>query len=280
MQNLEKLISRDSKVLEAGRYNLILIITLFIINQKLCFAQNQFTLLNKDTDWKLAFKDPCTGNWYKKWFLDGKMAKIKNSKAGMNFSAGPENRNDAHHAVLWTKKSFRGDLKIEYNYTRTDNQTINVNILFIQATGIDQDSFAKDITKWNEFRTIPTMSKYFKYMKTLHVSYAAFNTVNDDSTSDYIRARQYPVTEESTFKDIEIPPTYYKTGLFLPGVTYQMTWLKSGEYLYLNVEGDGKVQTYSWHLDKPEKITQGRIGLRHMYTRSATYSDFKVYIRK
>ena len=261
-------------------YVIVLTILITSTNGKVAHGQADFTSLADSINWQLQFEDSCTGNWQNHWFLDGELATIENSEKGMNFSAGPENRNDAHHAVLWTKQSFEGDLKIEYHYTRTDTQKINVNILFIQATGVGRDSFDTDISKWNKFRTVPTMSKYFRYMKTLHISYAAFNTVNDDSTSDYIRVRQYPVTEESTFQEIEIPPTYYKTGLFLPGVTYKMTWIKSGEYLNLEVEGDNKVQKYSWRLDKPEKITVGRIGLRHMYTRSATYRDFKVYIRK
>jgi hypothetical protein len=83
----------------------------------------------------LKFSDPCTEDWEDNWFLDGNIATVENTENGMNFKAGPVNRNDAHHAVLWTKESFSGDVKIEYNYTRTDSQTVNVNILYIQATG-------------------------------------------------------------------------------------------------------------------------------------------------
>jgi hypothetical protein len=50
---------------------------------------------------------------------------------------------------------------------------------------------------------------------------------NDDPEDDYIRVRQYPVTEEVTFKDMAIEPDYFKTGLFLPGVTYKITVIKS-----------------------------------------------------
>ena len=49
--------------------------------------------------------------------------------------AGPVPRENASHAVLWTKQSFAGDVKIEYEYTRTDDANQYVNILYIQATG-------------------------------------------------------------------------------------------------------------------------------------------------
>ncbi|GJM34975.1 MAG: hypothetical protein DHS20C18_39760 [Saprospiraceae bacterium] len=240
---------------------------------------DNFKELSESPDWKLQFSDPCTKDWQSNWFLDGQLATIKHGEKGMDFSAGPVNRNDAHHAVLWTKESFKGDIKIEYNYTRTDSQMVNVNILYIQATGIGRDSFETDISKWNEFRKVPTMSKYYNYMKTIHISYAAFNMVNDDPDADYIRIRQYPVTEKISFDDMEIPPAYYETGLFRTGVTYKMTWIKTKSKLYLKVEGNEMKKEYSWDLNKPESITEGRIGLRHMYTRSANYSDFKVYVK-
>ena len=198
----------------------------------------------------------------------------------MNFSAGPVNRNDAHHAVLWTRESFKGDIKIEYNYTRTDSQMVNVNILFIQATGIGTEAFDEDISKWNDFRKVPTMSKYYNNINTIHISYAAFKMVNNDPEADYIRVRQYPVSEEITFDDMEIPPSYYETGLFKTGVTYKMTWIKTKTKLCLKVEGGDLVKNYSWEIKKPVSITEGRIGLRHMYTRSANYSDFKVYVKE
>jgi hypothetical protein len=242
-------------------------------------SQDEFNKVNESPDWKLKFSDACTDHWQNEWFLDGELATITHSDKGMNFSAGPVNRNDAHHAVLWTKKSFDGEIKIEYNYTRTDSQIVNVNILYIQATGIGKDSFDVDISKWNDFRKIPTMSKYYNYMKTLHISYAAFKMENDDPEDDYIRVRQYPVTEEVTFKDMAIAPDYFNTGLFLHGVTYKISVIKTKSKLFMTVEGNDMVKKYSWILNKPESITEGRIGLRHMFTRSANYSDFKIYTK-
>tara|TARA_Y100001972_G_scaffold127708_2_gene185461 strand:- start:324 stop:1085 length:762 start_codon:yes stop_codon:yes gene_type:complete len=242
-------------------------------------AQDHFHQISKAKDWKLEFSDPCTKNWEKNWFLDGELATIKNTKDGMFFSAGPENRNNAHHAVLWTKDSFSGDIKIEYDYTRTDSQVINVNILFIQATGKGDGEFAKDITQWNDYRKVPTMSKYWLNMNTIHISYAAFPMVNDDPNNDYLRVRRYPASNRETFDETEVTPAYFNTGLFQSGVTYHMTWIRHADKLYLQVSGNGEEKGYEWDLSGFDPITEGRIGLRHMFTRSARYKNFKVYTK-
>ena len=129
-------------------------------------VQNEFDRLNELLDWKPEFSDPCTNNWQANWFLDGEIAKVEHNQYGMDLIAGPVNREDAHHSVLWTKQSFKGDIKIEYDYTRTDSTVVNVNILFIQATGNGKGIFHKDISKWNDFRKVPTMSKYYNNMQT------------------------------------------------------------------------------------------------------------------
>lgn len=241
--------------------------------------ETEFEKLNKSSEWELEFSDSCKENWQKNWFLDGKIATVDYNKYGMNLVAGPINRNDAHHSVLWTKQSFEGDVKIAYEYTRTDTTTVNVNILFIQATGIGKGMFHKDISQWNDYRSVPTMSKYYNNMHTIHISYAAFPMVNKDPENDYLRVRRYPVSQEITFKDIEVAPSYFQTGLFLTGVTYTMTWIKSGGKLYLSVFGNNETKGYSWDLSKFDKITEGRIGLRHMFTRSASYRNFKVWTK-
>jgi len=55
--------------------------------------------------------------------LDGLTARVANGADGMAFWAGPTEKDDASHAVLWTKASSRGDVKIEYEYTRLDEAT-------------------------------------------------------------------------------------------------------------------------------------------------------------
>jgi len=60
--------------------------------------------------WKEVLYDSCTEDWNKNWFLDGKKAKIINSEKGMDFVSGPIRRENASHAVLWTKESFHGHI--------------------------------------------------------------------------------------------------------------------------------------------------------------------------
>ena len=255
---------------------ILVLLLSFSCSQK---VQIEFNKQNKASEWKLEFSDSCKENWQDKWFLDGEIAKVEHNEYGMDLIAGPINRNNAHHSVLWTKQSFEGDIKIEYDYTRTDSTMINVNILFIQATGNGKGIFDKDISKWNDFRKVPTMSKYYNNMKTIHISFAAFPMVNEDPENDYLRVRRYPITEDITFKNMEVAPSYFKTGLFKTGVTYKMTWIKSGDKLYLSVKGDNKTKWYSWDLSRFEQITEGRIGLRHMFTRSASYKNFNVWTK-
>ncbi|MDU0353284.1 hypothetical protein RS130_04475 [Paraglaciecola aquimarina] len=238
---------------------------------------SEFEQLEQAKNWQLKFSDPATTNWQDNWFLDGEVAQVVHSKYGMELIAGPVNLNDAHHAVLWTKQSFLGDLKIQYHYTRTDNEIVNVNILLIQATGIGNKQFAKDITQWNDYRQIPTMSKYWLNMHAIHISFAAFPMVNENPNNDYIRVRRYPAANPQEFNDTEVKPAFSQTGLFKTGMTYKMTWMKTNSRLFLQVEGDDLTKQYSWDLSRFEPITNGRIGLRHMFTRSAAYKNFKVW---
>ena len=238
-----------------------------------------FDLLNESLEWHLEFNDACAKDWQSNWFLDGLLGEINNTKEGMIFSAGPVEGDDASHAVLWTKNSFKGDVKIEYNYTRTDAKTKWVNILYIQATGIDP--YSEDIFEWNDFRAIPSMKKYFMNMKALHISYAAYKGNNLNQNSDYVRARQYPLHPGQDFSSTtEIPWPSFETGLFKPGETYKVTVIKTNEKLYFKVEGKSDSKLFFWDLTDHPPIVEGRIGLRHMYTRSARYKDFNIYTKK
>ncbi len=241
---------------------------------------NEFERLKQSEEWQPKFKDSGSDKWQKKWFLDGLRAEVSNSPYGMLFSAGPIAFDDACHAVLWTKESFEGAVKIEYEYTRTDTQTKQVNILYIQASGIGEHPYSYDITKWNHLRIIPSMKTYFNNMNALHISYAAYSQTNDDKKLDYIRARKYPRMDGQDFgKTTEIPPSYDQTGLFIPGETYKIIVIKTEQKLYFKVVGKDTSKLFSWDLKKGQSVHNGRIGLRHMYTRSANYKNFKIYTR-
>jgi len=224
-----------------------------------------------DVKWREIFSDSGTNDWKAKWFLDGEVASVKNGPEGMQLTAGPQFANDAHHAVLWTKDSFKGDVKIEYDYTRTDFETYCVNILYIQATGSGEKPYVKDISKWNDLRKVPSMSMYYNHMNTYHISYA----VNPGAGNEYIRARRY-MPNRTGLKSTDLKPDYYPEGLFAAGVKHHITVIKKDRDIFMRIENDE--QTYYCHMTNPDLpiVTEGRIGLRHMFTRSARYKNFKI----
>ncbi|WP_242067890.1 YesU family protein [Cyclobacterium marinum] len=226
-----------------------------------------------DSKWEEVFYDSCTEDWKNNWSLDGKEAKITNQKNGMNFSAGPEAFNDAHHAVLWTKQDFPGDLKIEYEYTRTDKELRMVTILYIQATGSGKPGFDEDISLWADKRTVPSMKSYFNNMNTYHISYAAFGTDNTIPGKDYIRGRRYMA---SGLGGTALDNEYKNTGFFSPGVPHQITIIKRDREIYMHIKNEQKEMLCHFVNSKFPPITEGKIGLRHMYTRGARYKNFKV----
>lgn len=228
-------------------------------------------------DWNLVFKDNCTRDWTKQWTLDGLVATVENSKAGMHFKAGPEAYNDAHHTVLWTKDSYAGDIKIEFDYTKTDNENRFVNILYIQATGDGEGVHEEDILKWKAKREVPAMREYFENMNVFHISFAAFGNKGDGL--HYVRARRYPKPNGKPFNSIVVNPSYDMQGLFETGTTYQITAVKTSEKLSFKMEHQGKTEYFEWDITNVKPITEGRIGIRHMYTRSAIYKNFKIYTR-
>jgi len=221
--------------------------------------------------WQEVFSDPGTGDWTAKWFLDGEIGSVTTGKDGMQLTAGPRWKNDAHHMVLWTKDPFEGDLKIEYEYTRLDFETRGVNILYIEATGSGEAPYTKDITKWNELRREPAMRTYFNHMNTYHISYAA----EPGTPGEYIRARRY-MPDGTGLEGTDLEPDYYPKGLFAPGVGHKITVIKTDRDLFMRIENPEQV--YFCHMTNPNLpiITEGRIGLRHMFTRSARYKNIRI----
>jgi len=226
-----------------------------------------------DRNWQDVFFDPGTGDWTKLWFLDGEIASVENGENGMQLTAGPQYKNNGHHMVLWTKDSFEGDVKIEYEYTRLDFEKRAVNILYIQATGSGEAPYVKDITEWKELRSVPSMSIYYDHMNTYHISYAAAPGTADE----YIRARRY-MPSKTGLEGTDLEPDYYPKGLFEPGVPHKITVIKQERDLFMRIENPEQV--YFCHMTNPDlpPVTEGRIGLRHMFTRSARYKNIRISI--
>ncbi|WP_111709900.1 DUF1961 family protein [Lutibacter citreus] len=228
---------------------------------------------------ELLFKDKGTSNWKQKWMLDGEKSKVKNSDEGMELIAGAEHGNDTCHMVLWTKKSFKGNIAIEYDYTRTDTTSRCVNILYFLATGKGDSSFPTDISLWNNKRKVPHMSTYIKNMNTYHISYAAFDANKYSKGNDYIRLRRYNPSLKG-FEGTFVPGDHLKTGLFKTNVTYHVEVLKFNNTIEMHIQNkmntDEKL-VCKWNVSKFPPCKSGRIGLRHMYTRSARYKNFKIW---
>lgn len=229
-------------------------------------------------DWEEVFHDSGTEDWEAKWFLDGLRASVDNTPQGIVLSAGPIERDHASHCVLWTKASFEGDLKIEFDYWRIDTIQKYVNIIYIQATGIEEGPYTKDIAEWSQLREIPYMRSYFHNMKALHISFAAFGA--EPSEEDYVRLRRYPRGKGQKFDEIAVMPDNFNTDLFKPGVKHRFTLIKRGHDVLMQVATDEKTALFAWNTSDYDPITEGRIGLRHMWTRCSRYADFKVSVLK
>lgn len=241
-------------------------------------AQEQalFAKLNQ-LDWKVVLADSNQFSWNRHWTLDGERAVLKNTKRGRLFCAGPVPNDNGSHAVLWTKDTFCGPIKIEFEYTRMDAISRFVTIIYIQATGTGLPPYTTDISQWDSLRTIPTMSTYFRHMNTYHISFAVFGTENEDPTNDYVRARRYPVAPGGDFvNDTALSPDYQRTGLFKPGVTYTVTVVKKDEHLVMQVKNETIERVFSWNTNTFPPIREGRVGFRHMYTRCARYSNIVI----
>ena len=243
--------------------------------QAMADAEQRFAELST-LGWQEALSDPCTQDWTTKWTLDGERAVISNTPEGMVFSAGLVAQDHASHAVLWTRDSFSGDIKIEFDYDRLDTVNRYVNIIYIQATGTGKGPYTRDIADWPHLRTIPYMRTYFTHMNLLHVSFAAYGS--EEADQDYVRARRYPVGPDLPFSEIAVPPDYFDTGLFEPGVRHHFTILKVGHQLHMKVETPDDSRLFTWDTSGFDPVAEGRIGLRHMWTRCSRYANFRVFV--
>ncbi|MBP1664942.1 MAG: type 3a cellulose-binding domain protein [Bacteroidetes bacterium] len=229
-------------------------------------------------DWKEEMSDDCTKDWKDKWFLDGEKAKIINSSSGMIFNAGVTPVSDADHAVLWTKKSFSRNVKIEYDFTRLDSVNRFVNIIYIQAQGEGNAPYDKDISLWNDLRKIPAMSTYFNHINALHISYAAYeNDENYNKNIEYIRGRRYLPENKNGLADTDLQPEYLSPMVFQPNKKYRITFIKYNDIVLMKVNNENHNRYFFFSTENFPPVNNGRIGLRQMSTRKSLYGNFKVY---
>jgi len=229
----------------------------------------------ENLDLPLALSDDGTGDWHEHWVLDGERAEVRNTPKGMVFAGGPVTGDQACHAVLWTRKSFCGPMKVEFDFTRLDFIFWGVNILYFHAQGVGGE-FDKDIHKWADRREIPFMDTYFRNMKLLHLSFAAFNN-EDGNNDDYLRVRRYPVAPGRSMDDIEVPPTIDATGFFQAGMLHNMCAVKTADKLALRIRSEAGSLHHVWDTTKVAPPQSGPLGIRHMWTKCSRYANLKIH---
>jgi len=231
----------------------------------------------QNLSWKEIFNDDFSRSWQNNWFLDGEKALLKNTKEGLLFKAGTTPASDADHAVLWTKQTFEGDVRIEFDFTKKDTTTKFVNIIYLFAEGSGTGAYNKDITKWSKLRTVPAMKVYFEHMNAYHVSFAAFENDNSDPANDYIRARHYLPENGNGLKGTEMKPDYFKTGFFKANVPHHITIIRKGNDLFMVIKNTEKEQICHWETNVFPVLYSGRIGLRLMGSRVSEFGNFRVF---
>ena len=224
----------------------------------------------KKQNWSLSFEDKCSSSdWKDKWFLDGEKAKVTNSSEAMTIDTAKG------YAVLWTKKEFSGDVKIEYDFKRADEYFGQaVNIIYIQATGDGQKGYDKDISKWSDKRKTAAMSDYFLNMHTYHISYAAYN--KKGRNSEYIRARRYLPLGNKRLGGTKMAGEYTMTGLFEDKKWVNVTIIKKDKDIFVEFKHPDKTLHCHFKNEDKDAIKEGRIGLRLMPNRLSHFKNFKI----
>lgn len=236
---------------------------------------------------KPVFEEPTVDDaqdgesWKERWFLDGTGGTVTRTPRGLELRAGSEPGEAGGHMVLWTKQEFTGDLELSFRYTRLDEATQFVNIVYLYATGIGEAPYVEDIAQWSDLRRVAKMKTYYENMKLLHLSFAAYGAKGD---VQYIRARRYPTLVRDDFprfdKETAITPDYPPEGFFQPGLEHLIIINKDGDRLSMFVEAEDKSMTCVWRDARIAEMDHGRIGLRLMATRAARFADFKVSKRR
>jgi hypothetical protein len=213
--------------------------------------------------WNEAFADTCTDNWQTQWFLDGVKAKISNDEEAMTIDTA------GGYAVLWTKPSFKGDLRIEYDFKRVDENHKGVNILYIQATGDGENGCVEDISLWSDRRKKAAMSDYFLNMHTYHVSYAT-------DRNDYIRGRRYLPLANKGLGRTALSGEQTKVGLFDDKKWIHVTVIKQSKDVWMEFKHPDKRRLCHFHNKDKPAIENGRIGLRLMPGRKSQFRNFRI----
>ena len=120
------------------------------------------------------------------------------------------------------------------------------------------------------------MRTYFNHIYTYHISYAAFPNSSDNTA--YPHVRKY-LPEKSGLKGTDLTPDFFPKGPFEQGMKHDITVIKRASDLFMRISNSKQVFYRHFEKRKFPVIKDGRINLRHIYTRSAHYQNFKVSVR-
>jgi hypothetical protein len=230
---------------------------------------------------KVIFEDSMEADWEKNWFLDGKKATLEHREGGLFFAGGTVTKQDdpeeyhAHHAVLWTRQVFEGDLRISYQVKPIGEHRGNA-LLYIHAQGIGRPPYVEDISEWRHLREIPDMSIYFTHMNLLSLSFR-----------DELRCRRYPWRNENLewFPNRGLVEPMVDCPPLISEKTYQVLVESIGDTLRLRLvdqENGSPLADHTWDTSRiddgiePRRLHNGRIGIRQMSTTKFIYWNFKV----
>ncbi len=236
---------------------------------------NQTNQSIEKLDWRLVFEDDMTEDYEQYYHMDGTRSTIEQSPNGLTLTAGPEAHNDTCHTVLWTKERYSSPVQIEYDYTRLDSSQVGVNILYLLASGMGDPQHPINLMDWNEGRQIPAMRTYFNHVDTYHFSYATFG--NGSLEPSYIRARRYLPDAGQGLDGTALTPDYWEDDLFAVGVKHHIKVTVLNADIIMEVTNDDTHNVYHFDSSTHPTIDEGHIGFRHMWTRSARYSNLKIY---
>lgn len=259
-------------------YLFVLLSLIAILSQLFCETQALALLFKKELKrpWKLAFEHKNSTPWQENWFLDGENALVTSKSNFFEINTQDRESLSRIYAVLWTKESFQGDIKIEYDFKKEDQHNKGVNIIYIQATGDEENGNSKDIQAWSKKRKSAAMSDYFLNMHTYHMSYAAYGNKPDIEYKDYIRGRRYLPLANKGLKNTVLEGEYDDTQLFEDREWVHVTIIKTAKEFLVEFKHPRKTQLCRFSNEDKPGIHAGRIGLRLMPNRVSHFKNFKV----
>lgn len=253
---------------------LIMILTAVILLSCGQYVEDRYEVVSS-LDWEEVFHDDFSSWDAASWHLDGMVGKADVSEDGLVLTSGGSIGSDSSHVVLWNRKFYRGDIRVEYDFTRLDTTDVEtVAIIYLCATGSQENGVGYDIMSWNDKRRIPAMKTYFNNMDLYHISYAVEK--GDTLETDYVRGRRYMPQSGRGLAGTALSDEYFDTGLFETGKKHHVVVTKYGEELFMEVMTEGARRLFHFDLSSHPLLDEGYIGLRQMWGRQSLYSDFRV----